>query len=350
MQICSNEFLSVVRAASDSTVLFEVQWSRRPALRFRRKLHLGSYLGYDVDAYAEDLERALQDNAITHVFLNKAELLRFARLVRRLSGSVKVVVMSHGNQSGDDLYEVAGPDGRHRGFRSFGSTWRLGLDLRTESYFRHRFVDAVCVMSEEEAALERWLGANEVFYIPRIVSFDLLDWDPVPGRVGYVGTLDHTPNRIALERLLPLLDESSEELEIEMAGKPTAIGRDFESRFRRVSYLGPMGDTELVGIASRWMMFLNPILWLSRGASMKLGRALGWGLPVVSTASGARGYSIPEDCLFLCRDSERAFAEVVLRLNRDVDSCRAVREALMRSASDFPTAKTVGDELRQRLA
>ena len=175
VQICSKEFLDVVRAASDSTVTFEVKWSRKPHLRLRRKLHLGSYLGYDVASYSEDLGRALSENEITHVFLNKAELLRFARLVRQLSRNVVIVVMSHGNQTGDDLYEVAGPEGRGGGVRALGLTWKLGIDLKTESYFRHRFVDAVCVMSEEEAVLERWLGAKKVFFIPRIVNFEFLD-------------------------------------------------------------------------------------------------------------------------------------------------------------------------------
>ena len=346
VQACSREFLEVVKAASDTTVTFAVEWSRRRALRWRRKLHFGSYLDYDPASYSDELKRALAANNITHVFLNRAELLRFAPLVRNLAANVTVVVMSHGNQTGDDLYEVAGPGGRGS---TLGSTWKLGLDLRTESYMRHRFVDAVCAMSEEEAVLERWLGTKRVFVIPRIVDFEFLDWNPVPGRAGFVGTLDHTPNRAALEQLLPLLDGAPDELEVELVGVPQTIGEKFQSRFRKVRYRGVLWGDKLTELAVGWSLFLNPIFWLPRGASMKLGGALGWGLPVLTTRSGRRGYRIPDTCVITCRDDPRVFAEEVVRLLQDAHRCRAVRESLLNSTAEFPTARSVGRQLRREL-
>ena len=347
MQLCSREFLAVVEAASDATVTFVVEQSHRLALRLRRGLNLASYLDYDVAAYSQALKNALEDNGITHVYLNRAELSRFAPLVRDLSANVLIVVMSHGNQTGDDLFEAAGPGGRGG---TIANTWKLGLDLRTESYIRHRYVDAVCAISDEEAVLERWLGAKKVFVVPRIVEFDFLDWDPVPGRVGFVGVLDHTPNRIALERLLPLLEDASEALEVDLVGMPEAIGVKFQARFRTVRYRGVQLGEELTELATRWSVFLNPVFWLSRGASMKLGCALGWGLPALTTRSGRRGYRIPDSCVVTCEDDQRVFAETVVQLLRDVRRCRAVRDSLMQRTSEFPTSSSVGAQLRRELA
>jgi len=165
-----------------------------------------------------------------------------------------------------------------------------------------------------------------------------------------VGTLAHPPNRVALQRLLPLLEDFPEEFQVELVGGPTAMGEEFQSRFRRVRYRGRLPEEELGGVAGRWALFLNPLFWLSRGASMKLGRALGWGLAVVTTDSGRRGYKIPDDSVVLCRDDEHAFAEAILRVGRDLEQCRRVRAALMSSAPGFPTAVSVGAELRQWLA
>lgn len=117
------------------------------------------------------IAQALGETQPTHVFLNRAELIRLAPVVKRVRPQAKVVVMSHGNQSGDDLYEICGPSGRkHFGLGRFKAMWQLGLDLATESSFRHRWIDAVCVMSSEEEILERWLGARKTVVLPRVIK------------------------------------------------------------------------------------------------------------------------------------------------------------------------------------
>ena len=111
VQICSKEFLDVVRAASDHTELFEVDVARHPLSRLKRKLHAGSYLLFRPSDYAFDLARTVDERGIDTVFVNRAELIRFAPEIKGLNRGVKVILMSHGNQSGDDLYEVAGEGG-----------------------------------------------------------------------------------------------------------------------------------------------------------------------------------------------------------------------------------------------
>ncbi|GAB5562292.1 MAG: hypothetical protein SynsKO_39390 [Synoicihabitans sp.] len=257
--------------------------------------------------------------------------------------------MSHGNQSGDDLYEIAGTKGRRtRGLKRWSETWKLGQNLVTESSFRHSQIDAVCAMSEEECVLERWLGAKLTFWIPRVVTPQWLTWRPTPQRVGYVGTLDHTPNQVALRLLGNELKQLSlpSEFEIRLIGGPESIGHELATDYKFINYLGRLDDSQLEAEASSWSLFLNPIFWLSRGASMKLGQALAWGVPSISTISGVRGYKIPSDAITLSGDNPRAFAELLTRSLASADILSEKAQKLKATSSSWPTAASLGKELR----
>ena len=57
---------------------------------------------------------------------------------------------------------------------------------------------------------------------------------------------------------------------------------------------------------SSWGMFLNPVFWLSRGASMKLATGLRNGIPVLTTKNGMRGYDIDDNLVHLCGDNAQS--------------------------------------------
>lgn len=345
VQQCSREFLSVVQAAADDVTSLAVTPSGDPLRRLQRRLHLGSYLRYDASALLPRLSDALRRKP-THVFLNRSELLKLAPAIRHIAPESRVVLMSHGNQSGDDLYEVAGPGGsRAHGFARLGATWQLGLDLATEAWHRHRSLDAVCVMSAEEGVIERWLGAKRVIELARLITPDPLPLRPVAKRIGYVGTLDHTPNRVALELLCTEISQCADlDLELRLVGRPSGTGENFARRFSFVRYLGPLDEGALREEAATWSLFVNPVFWLSRGASMKLGQALGWGLPVLTTRSGARGYDFGDTPPPMCGDSPHDFVSRLKQLLTEP----ALREA--RVASQLAaTAGPARAELARRL-
>lgn len=352
VQLCSREFLAIVRTAAAAVQPLAISNSRAPVLRLRRRLKWGSYLGYDAGALRATLADAVRELGPTHVFLNRAELIRLAPLVKQLSPATQVIVLSHGNQSGDDLYEIAGPAGRHSdGTGWFGATWKLGQDLVTEARHRHRWIDAVAVMSAEEAVLERWLGARRTVVLPRLISAHPLPWQPVPARCGYVGTLDHTPNRIALERVCAELDTAGTgSLELRVVGSPALQGEAIARRFPFVKYLGRLGDDALRAEASTWNVFLNPILWLSRGASMKLGVALGWGLPVLTTRTGARGYEWSDGNIPTCSDDASVFASELKGLLHDRAALAAAKSASERAAASAPSLQELAERLRAAVA
>jgi len=352
VQLCSREFLAIVQATAESTRLHPVRPARGVGFRIRRRLHLGSYLGYDVSAQSAALATVIREQAIDHVFINRAELLRFAPALRQLAPATRLILMSHGNQTGDDLYEVTGQSGRRTGgWHRFTATWQMGLDLRTESWHRRHGLDAVCVMSEEERTLERWLGAGCTVVLPRRLEATPLSRTPVTNRIGYVGTLDHTPNRVALETVCRelALNTKPAGLELRVCGGPAPVGEDFAARFPFVRYLGRLDDQALRSEAATWSLMLNPLFWLSRGASMKLATALGWGLPVLTTKAGARGYEWGGAAVPVCADDPRQFVQTALELLANPTALAAAGTAARTAVGSAPNLDALAARLRQAL-
>ncbi len=352
VQLCSHEFLSIIRLASTTVSLLPVVRDRRLVTRVRRRLGLGAYLTYAPELEKSRLIRTLRENAAPHVFINRAELLRYAGLIRRLAPAARIVLMSHGNQSGDDLYEIAGPGGRRNSGRAARrAAAALARDLVLESRFRHGPLDAVVVMSEEEAVLERWLGARRVVVLPRLLVPDPLPWQPVACRVGYVGTIDHTPNRIAVAEICAELarQRPPSELEFRLVGSPDAVGEHFARTYPFVRYLGRLDDDQLRAEAASWSLFLNPILWLSRGASMKLGAGLRWGLPVLSTRSGTRGYEWGLASLPTTSDSATAFVARALQMIASDSALEEAHRASLDACKQAPTVSVLAARLAAAL-
>jgi hypothetical protein len=351
VQLCSREFLDIVRKASTETRLLAVSVTRAPVWRLRRKFGLGSYLRYRPDDARAALTAMLAEFRPSHIFLNRSELMRYAPLAGSLSPEAKVIVMSHGNQSGDDLYEAAGPGGlRSSGMGRLSAACRLGLDLVTESRFRHRHLHSVCVMSEEEETLERWLGATRTVVLPRVISPAPLDWQPRLGHVGFVGTLNHTPNRVALERLcVELARLNAPGLKLRLVGGPAHVARELAARHPFVEPLGRLDDAALMREISTWSLFLNPVFWLSRGASMKLGRSLAWGIPALTTRAGARGYELTPGTVSLVEDDASAFAAHLITLAFDRKSLQQTRDTLLASPLS-PRLEDLAARLKARLA
>lgn len=352
VQLCTREFSCVLHAACDEVRTFQVNVSKNLSLRLRRKLKLGSYLRYHPSTYRVQLAEVIHQLDCTHVFINRSELIRFAPLIRDIKSDIKIILMSHGNQTGDDLFEVADARGFYAGgLRRLVGKVAIGADLVTESEFRRKWLDGVCVMSREEEALEQWLGAKWTFFIPRVVNCNPLSCASVMNRVGFVGTLSHTPNRIALEMIFQLIAKKwhGKLPEIRLVGGPEPIGRQFASDFSFVSYLGALSDSDLRSEAGSWSLFLNPIFWLSRGASMKLGMALSWGLPCLSTTFGSRGYELPSGTVFEVDSNVSIFIEGLSLLLRDREKLVDLREKISLNRSSFPTNDSIGSGLRKRL-
>jgi hypothetical protein len=353
VQLCSQEFLKLIETASDNIEYSEVNISRQMLWRIRRKFYLGSYLFYNPEEHRTKITQIIKQKQPTHVFVNKAELIRFAPLVRELLPNAQIVLMSHGNQSGDDLYELAGENGsRNKSFFSrLLATWQIGQDLVTESWYRHRYIDCVCVMSDEEAILERWLGAKNTIVLHRTITPEDLPWQPLPGRVGFVGTLSHTPNRVALEKVCQeMINHHPLNLELRLVGQPVDFGQALADKYNFVSYLGALNEDDLKKEVATWNLFLNPIFWLSRGASMKLGKAISWGIPFITTYSGRRGYKLTNADFLTTPDSVQAFVTRVFELMCDRQNIIQARNLVKNLQATSPTTHNLVSIISTALA
>ena len=173
-------------------------------------------------------------------------------------------------------------------------------------------------MSEIEQKINAWLGAKRSMVVHRTFNPEFLDWSPVKGRVGFVGTLDHLPNKEGIVRLLKVLEDrkiDASGLEVRIVGGPEDVGNQLERRFSAVTYCGPLPQKAFKQEASTWSIFLNPIWWYARGASTKLAQAVNWGLPVVSTSPGKRGYTWSQGSLQIT-DTPDEMAALLIRVAR----------------------------------
>ena len=314
VQLCSQEFLDVIRTISEEVIVYKVDVSKSICLRLKRKIKVDSYNLYDFEKHKKNLAEIINKNKIRVVFINKAELIKVSKIIKAIDNNLKVVILSHGNETGDYLHELTHPQKKQGKINLVIKKIRLGLNLFTESYHRHRYVDLVCAMSKEEEAIEKWLGAKNTFFFPRVIKPSPIKWKPQVGKIGFVGTLNHTPNYIALEEICKQLQPGSK-LNFNIVGSGEFEGKALANKYPFVKYLGKLNDQELSDEAATWMYFINPIFWHSKGASMKLAQAINWQIPIISTVAGARGYQFKTEILNLVPNKVEDFAREIERLH-----------------------------------
>jgi len=331
VQICSQEYFRVLKRCVNEIIRIDVHNSYHPIDRLNRKLGFKRYLNHNPGRNPLVLQQ-IAAHKPDLILINHCQLLRYTKALKLAIPNAKVVLLSHGNQSGDDLYELTSTFGRlqHQGKTSLLNTLFYGADLIMESRYRRHFIDGVITMSEQEVAIEHWLGAKTAFYFPRIIDRDILAWNPKDNRVGFIGTLNHTPNKIALTHIFdwfqanPQIDPPI----IRLIGSGEEIGRKFQQDYSFVEYLGALNDSEAKLEIQSWQFFLNPIFWLSRGASMKLKQALSWCIPTITTEFGSRGYSLSGPTQVSTKNSIKVFCETLFECLKS-KSPASIRDALL---------------------
>jgi len=319
VQLCSQEFHHLLEEVEELELEdYYVPSTRNIFQRGMIRLGLENYSMYDVAKDTPSLLEHIEKNHIGIVFINMASLVRYARPVRdAFGGRVKIVLLSHGNHSGDFLHlitkPVKAPSALKRGLQKI----RLGWLIATEATHRVRYLDGVITLSETERQIENWFGARRSVFLPRRLYTEFLEHVPIPGRVGFVGRLDHPPN---LQGMSILLDQvrrmDHSRIKVRLVGAPTSYGRDLQERYPFIEYLGELSDADLEKEVASWSLLLNPVWWYSTGASTKLARAISWGVPIVSTPAGMRGYEWKEGALLMA-DTPEEMTEQILKVATD---------------------------------
>ena len=346
VQVCTAEFVALFRAAGYDLRFHDIAQQRDLVTRGRLRWKLEAYGGYDYAAHAAAIAGAAEPGTV--VALNQMDIAPLAAHLHARAPRLPVVVLSHGNASGDFLHESlaagSGVLGRLR------DRWRLGSQLARESVLLRGDVDLVVCISETEEAIDRWLGARHTLMVPRTLAADPLPWQPVAGRIGVVATADHFPNRAGVEMLAEALRPvAPHALRLRLVGGGGDAGRDLQRRFPFLEYLGPLDDAALRAEAATWSLFVHPLFWHARGASMKLATAIGWGLPIATTPAGRRGYRWGEGELIEAVEPADLAARIVAVLS-DRAQLELARAQTARIARSGPALADSAGRLRTEIA
>jgi hypothetical protein len=331
VQLCTGEYIRYIGLAGFDVKEYPIHPSFGFVQRLKIKLKLDAYDHYDIGPFAGDLVKTINSQNIKVVFLNQITLSPWAGVLKTsVAGDVKFIGLSHGNESGDYLNDITVASRP-----AFLQTWKLGKLLAKENYFFSKLLDGVIVLSEQEIAINQWLGAKNLLYLPRLLAPANIDWQPVQGRAGFAGTLDHLPNYYGITWLAGELKKQNFRGKLRLVGGPEHVGKKFAQDFSFIEYIGPVNDQQLVTEAATWSVFLNPVFWYARGSSTKLAQAINWGLPCLSTPAGRRGYSLSKNAIITADDTPATFAAALIALISDHEKIIALKRASEANAASF---------------
>jgi hypothetical protein len=344
-QICTREYIATLRAAGIHLHVCPYELDGRVSTRVFKKLWPSSYFRNTERGLIERVQMAVEVSQAQFVFLNQVQLAIIAEPLRRiLPPQCKIVALSHGLESTDLLHSLRFKSDLPLGLpKNIMGKQLLGDTLLREASYRS-CLDTVLCISPFDAELERWLGASNVEWIPRVITREPLIWNPSGTRMGFVGTLNHVPTIEGLVEFLRRLSGlAAGTMRVRVVGGPDHLGRLLTKQFPIVDYLGPLPDDDLRREASSWNCFVNPIFCLPRGCSTKLATAISWEIPIVTTPAGHRGYVWGRGALSVA-DSPRGVCELALKM-MDIETALQARKMVSEVAHSSPTTSIVGRKM-----
>ncbi len=343
-QACTRELQQVIRKAGYD--FKEVALPARLSFfsRVRNRLKPRVYpICWHPDAGGCVAEAANRNQAGT-IFFNLIDFLPLAREVRpRVDPKVRLVMLSHGLASADvrEINRIARemPEIIRR-----CPLYSLETVLKKEREYLGDF-DQVISLAEFEADLCRELGARRSDWIPRVIPDHPLNWKPIEGRLGFVGTLDHPPSMEGMVKVLEAWPrDAGRPVKVRVVSRSRWHGECLARKFSQVEYLGPMEGGEAEQEAASWCAFLHPMFCFARGCSTKLATGLGWRIPCLSTTSGVRGYEVPKGAVLL-KEKPEDFALEACRLSF-VEAARKEKKALDSVADEFPSTEALATRFK----
>jgi glycosyltransferase involved in cell wall biosynthesis len=328
VQVCTEEMIDYFKLTSFDLEIFSVKTTRRISDRLKIKLGIDVFNSFDFERLSDDLARKIDKTDIELIALNQ---IGFAPLVPLLKKKVRrklfFICLSHGNESGDFLYSSERIE--------LVKLWKLGKLLSNEKKYYKDYLDGVVVISEHEVGINQWLGATNIFLLPRMLKDNAIAWQPNYRRVGFVGTLNHQPNLIGLNLVLESLNALSYNGRVRLIGGPKEIGESLAVKYSFVDYVGRLNEEELTAEASTWSLYLNPVFWYSRGSSTKLAQGINWKIPVLTTPAGKRGYLLSDETVVIANHDPRQFAKTIIEVCNDPQLLNRFQSSVKRNLEDF---------------
>lgn len=337
VQFCTDEYIKLIKRQFDIET-FPVEYASSILYKLRKKLGLTVYEDYELADYANGLGKTIKKNKIRYVFLNLTNTANFAELVRKIAPGVKIILCSHGNESGDFLHDI-GLHNKYKSLQKKIAVYALGKMLVKEQHFR-KYIDLVLTVSEVEVQIEKWLSAKKVFLVSRTFEQKTANTLPKEGRVGFLADLSHEPNYYGIRQVCEELLTVNCKIELRLVGSGDKRGVSLQKDFAFVSYLGYLYNEDLDHEIKSWSFALNPVFYYSRGVSTKLGKMLGEGIPSITTEKGLRGYTWKEGNLPIC-ETPLQMASLILSVATDAVKINFYRNEVKKIQHSAPSLETM---------
>lgn len=335
VQVCTHEFVDYLTIAGYNVKVLKVTPNVTFLRKVKKKLHVEAYEMYDVDNWLEEIVSTINSDNIRLVFFNQVNLAHWSESIKKsVPANVKFIGLSHGNESGDYLHDIT-----QSPKTSVLKTWKLGKLLVKEKAIFSKYLDAVITISDNETYIDQWLGAQNVFYLPRLLKPDFIEWKPEPKTIGFVGTLNHLPNIEGIQLLAEQLRLQGFDGTMKIAGSPPELGHSLEKKYAFIKYCGVPDEAQLKAEAATWAIFLNPVFWYARGSSTKLSKAVNWGLPAISTPAGARGYDLSDKSLVTKDNLPASMAKKIMDTLYSQASLNNLKQTAENNATYFDLRK-----------
>ena len=157
----------------------------------------------------------------------------------------------------------------------------------------------------------------------------------------FVGNFSHRPNVDAIHfmvrEVLPLIRRALSEIELHAAGlnAPPEFDNYSSAGLKVLGFVPDLGAA-----MSTARVFVAPIRF-GAGINGKIGEALGYGLPVVTTTLGAKGWGLTNNEQILVADSPADFADAVVRLYNDKALWQKLSDAGYRHIKEHNTPEVI---------
>ncbi len=193
---------------------------------------------------------------------------------------------------------------------------KLAKDLHIyESTILNKLDGVFAISQEDQEAFIKSNTKAKVCVIPvHLESNDQDEFKIEKGKIFHVGNMDWVPNREAVERLVKLFHES---IHSDDQLKLILVGKNIEKHYKSSKGIEIQGFVDdLKGFVQKSGILVSPIT-SSSGVRVKILEMMAYGIPVITTPSGAKGIFSEGKNAVEIQETNTALIDAILRITKD---------------------------------
>ena len=193
---------------------------------------------------------------------------------------------------------------------------KLAKDLHIyESTILNKLDGVFAISQEDQEAFIKSNTKAKVCVIPvHLESNDQDEFKIEKGKIFHVGNMDWVPNREAVERLVKLFHES---IHSDDQLKLSLVGKNIEKHYKSSKGIEIQGFVDdLKGFVQKSGILVSPIT-SSSGVRVKILEMMAYGIPVITTPSGAKGIFSEGKNAVEIQETNTALIDAILRITKD---------------------------------